>query len=38
MDTCKLLKQISTMLLDNDRVPDEDKYVYLTLNDYRALS
>lgn len=38
MDTCKLLKQISTMLLDNDKVPDEDKYVYLTLNDYRAIS
>lgn len=38
MDTCQLLKQVSTMLLDNDKIPDEDKYVYLTLNDYRALS
>lgn len=37
MDTCKLLKHVSTMLLDNDKIPDEDKYVYLTLNDYRAL-
>ena len=38
MDTCQMLKKLSTMLLDNERLTEEDRVMYLTLNDYRAIS
>lgn len=38
MDTCQLLKKLSTMLLDDDKLSDDQRMIHLTLNDYRAIS
>ncbi len=38
MDTCQLLKKLSIMLLDDDKLSDDQRMIHLTLNDYRAIS
>ncbi len=38
MDTCQLLKKLSTMLLDDDKLTDDQRVIHLTLNDFRAIS
>ena len=38
MDTCQLLKKLSTLLLDDDKLSDDQRVIHLTLNDYRAIS
>jgi len=35
--TCELLKKAAQYLLDNDNLPEEQKVLYVSLNDFRAL-
>lgn len=36
--TCELLKQAAQYLLDNDKLSEDQKMLYISLNDFRALT
>lgn len=36
--TCELLKKAAQHLLDNDSLPEEQKVLHISLNDFRALT